>query len=148
MSITSLPPAQWQSQIMTSHAYNAFCARNQGLMGFNFDIFRQFMRYTPGYQSNYIQVNDPTCTNFNNNAIAATSVAQVQQLLHDENLYIATQHFVVSLAQPSTFNMVQPWIMGAVGNNTLGDATVGAGFGDGAPLAVWINQSMKASLGH
>jgi ABC-type transport system substrate-binding protein len=148
ISITSLQPAQWQSQIMTSHAYDAFCARNQGLMGFNFDIFRQFMRYTPGYQSNYIQVNDPTCTNFNNNAIAATSVAQVQQLLHDENLYIATQHFVVSLAQPSTFNMVQPWIMGAVGANTLGDAVTGAGFGDGSPIAVWINQSLKSSLGH
>jgi ABC-type transport system substrate-binding protein len=148
ISITLLQPAQWSSQIMTSHAYTAFAARNQGILGFNFDIFRQFMRFTPGYQSNYIQVNDPTCTAFNTNAIAATTVAQVQQLLHDENLYIATQHFAISLAQPSTFNLVQPWIMGAVGNNTLGDAVTGAGFGDGVPIAVWINQSLKTSLGH
>jgi hypothetical protein len=83
---------------------------------------------------------------FNNDAIAAQSVAQVQQLLHDCNLYVAQNHFAISLAQPSTFNMVQPWIMGAVGNNTLGDAVVGAGFGDGAPLAVWINTSLKVLI--
>ena len=148
ISITSLQPSQWSSQVMTAHAYNAFAARNQGILGFNFDIFRQFMRFTPGYQSNYIQVNDPTMTAFNNNAIAATSVAAVQQLLHDANLYVAEQHFAISLAQPSTFNLVQPWIMGAVGNNTLGDAVTGAGFGDGVPIAVWINQSTKTSLGH
>jgi ABC-type transport system substrate-binding protein len=148
ISITSLQPSQWSSQVMTAHAYTAFAARNQGILGFNFDIFRQFMRFTPGYQSNYIQVNDPTMTAFNNNAIAATSVAAVQQLLHDANLYVAEQHFAISLAQPSTFNLVQPWIMGAVGNNTLGDAVTGAGFGDGVPIAVWINQSTKTSLGH
>jgi hypothetical protein len=30
----------------------------------------------------------------------------------------------------------------------LGDAVTGAGFGDGSPIAVWINQSLKSSLGH
>jgi peptide/nickel transport system substrate-binding protein len=148
MSITSLQPAQWQSTIMTSHAYDALCARNQGLMGFNFDIFRMFMRYTTGYQSNYIQVNDPVMNKFYADAQAAPTVAGVQKLLHDCNLYVAQQHFVISLAQPSTFNMVQPWIMGAVGANTLGDAVTGAGFGDGVPIAVWVNQSLKTSLGH
>ena len=133
---------------MTGHLHTAFAARGQGILGFNFDIFRQFMRFTPGYQTNYIMVNDPVMVKFNTDAIAAQSVAAVQQLLHDANLYVAQNHFAISLAQPSTFNMVQPWIMGAVGNNTLGDAVVGAGFGDGAPLAVWINTSLKSSLGH
>ena len=107
------------------------------------------MRYgVPGYQSNYVLVNDTTMQNFYTQANAAQSVGEVQKLLHDANLYAAQQHFVISLAQPSTFNMVQPWIMGAVGANTLGDAVTGAGFGDGSPIAVWINQSLKSSLGH
>lgn len=106
------------------------------------------MRYTTGYQSNYIQVNDPVMNKFYADAQAAPTVAGVQKLLHDCNLYVAQQHFVISLAQPSTFNMVQPWIMGAVGANTLGDAVTGAGFGDGVPIAVWVNQSLKTSLGH
>jgi peptide/nickel transport system substrate-binding protein len=148
MSIQLMDAASWQSYVMTSHKEDALSARNQGILGFNFDIFRQFMRFTPGYQSNYILVNDPTMTNFNNQATAAMSVSAVQQLLHDANLYVAQNHFAISLAQPSTFNMVQPWIKGAVGNNTLGDAVTGAGFGDGVPIAVWIDQSLKASLGH
>ena len=148
MSIQLMDAASWQSYVMTSHKEDALSARNQGILGFNFDIFRQFMRFTPGYQSNYILVNDPTMTNFNNQATAAMSVSAVQQLLHDANLYVAQNHFAISLAQPSTFNMVQPWIKGAVGNNTLGDAVTGAGFGDGVPIAVRIDQSLKASLGH
>jgi hypothetical protein len=134
---------------MTGHLEDALSARNQGLMGFNFDIFRQFMRYgVAGYQSDYVLVNDTTMQSFYTQAQAAQSNAAVQKLLHDANLYAAQQHFVISLAQPSTFNMVQPWIMGVVGANTLGDAVVGTGFGDGAPIAVWINQSLKSSSGH
>jgi peptide/nickel transport system substrate-binding protein len=149
MSIQLMDAASWGSYVMTSHKEDALSARNQGLMGFNFDIFRQFMRYgVAGYQTDYVLVNDITCQNYYTQANAAQSVAAVQQLLHDLNLYVAQQHFVISLAQPSTFNMVQPWVMGAVGANTLGDAVTGAGFGDGSPIAVWINTSLKSSLGH
>ena len=149
MSISLKDPASWQAYVMTGHLEDALAARNQGLMGFNFDIFRQLMRYgVAGYQSDYVLVNDTTMQNYYTQANAAQSNAAVQQILHDANLYAAQQHFVISLAQPSTFNMVQPWIMGAVGANTLGDAVTGAGFGDGSPIAVWINTSLKSSLGH
>jgi peptide/nickel transport system substrate-binding protein len=149
MSISLKDPASWQAYVMTGHLEDALAARNQGLMGFNFDIFRQLMRYgVAGYQSDYVLVNDTTMQNYYTQANAAQSNAAVQQILHDANLYAAQQHFVISLAQPSTFNMVQPWIMGAVGANTLGDAVTGAGFGDGSPIAVWINTSLKSSSGH
>jgi hypothetical protein len=144
-----MDPASWQSYCMTSHKYDALCARNQGLMGFNFDIFRQFMRYgVPGYQSNYILVDDKVCQKAYNDALVAQSVDEVQKLLQNVNLYIATQHFVISLAQPSSFNMVQPWIKGNAGSNTLGSATTGSGFGDGCPMAIWVDQAMKTKLGH
>jgi len=84
MSITLMDPASWQAFVMTAHKENALAARNQGILGFSYDIFRQFMRFTPGYQSNYILVNDPVITQYNTNAIAAQSVSVVQQLLHDE----------------------------------------------------------------
>jgi peptide/nickel transport system substrate-binding protein len=149
MSIQLMDPASWQSYCMTSHKYDALCARNQGLMGFNFDIFRQFMRYgVPGYQSNYILVDDKVCQKAYNDALVAQSVDEVQKLLQNVNLYIATQHFVISLAQPSSFNMVQPWIKGNAGSNTLGSATTGSGFGDGCPMAIWVDQAMKTKLGH
>jgi len=53
---------QLGSYVMTSHKEDALLRTHQGLMGFNFDIFRQFMRYgLKGYQTNYILVDDATC---------------------------------------------------------------------------------------
>ena len=100
------------------------------------------MRFTPGYQTNYILVNDPVMTKFNSDALAAQSVAAVQQLLHDANLYVAQNHFAISLAQPSQFNMVQPWIKGNPGGQVLGNNRLGY------PCTVWIDSALKASLGH
>jgi peptide/nickel transport system substrate-binding protein len=149
MTIQTTDPASWQSQVLTSKKYDQLAARNQGLMGFNFDIFRQFMRYgVPGYQTNYINVNDPVPQKAYNDAVTAQSIDQVQKLLQDLNLYIATQHYTISLAQPSQFNMVQPWVKGNPGANTLGSAVFGGGFMDGVPLGVWIDSNLKASLGH
>jgi hypothetical protein len=87
-------------------------------------------------------------TNFNSEAIAAQSISAVQTLLQQANLYVAQQHFAISLAQPSIFDMVQPWVGGNPGTNSLGDAVTGAGFGDGVPLAVWIDQNLKSSDGY
>jgi len=142
MSTQLMSSASWQSYVMTSHKYDALCARNQGILGFNFDIFRQFMRFTPGYQANYILVNDPVMTKFNNDALAAQSIDAVKQLLHDANLYAATQHFAISLAQPSLFNMAQPWIKGNPGGQVLGNNRLGY------PAIVWLDQNLKKSFGH
>ena len=147
LSITLLTAPTWQATVMTSHNYTAFCARNQGILGFNFDIFRQFMRFTPGYQANYIQVNDPNMTSFNTQAIAAQSIGDVQKLLTQANLYAAQNHFAISLAQPSTFNMVQPWVQGNPGGNTLGNAitgTFGGTAGGRDPIGLWISKEIKA----
>ena len=83
-----------------------------------------------------------------NSALTAQSVDAVQKIFHDVNLYIATQHYAISLAEPSTFNLVQPWIKGDTGAGTLGDTVTGAGFGDGVPVGVWIDQALKTSLEH
>jgi len=149
MTIQTMDAASWGSYVMTSHKEDALCARNQGLMGFNFDIYRQLMRYgLKGYQTNYILVDDAYCQKEYAAALVAQSSDEIQKILHDVNLYIATQHFAISLAQPSSFNMVQPWIKGNPGANALGDALTGAGFADGCPIAVWIDQNLKTSMGH
>jgi peptide/nickel transport system substrate-binding protein len=141
MDITMMDPAAWQSTIMTAHKYDAFCARNQGLMGFNFDIFRQMMRYgVKGYQTNYILVDDPVPQKAYADAMLAQDVETVQKILHDLNLYIATQHYAISIAQPSAFNMVQPWIKGNPGANTMGNYT---GYS-----RCWIDANVRAQYIH
>ena len=88
-------------------------------------------------------VNDPVINNNYQQALVAQSVSDVQKLLAADNDYIASQVFTICLAQPSTFNMVQPWIKGAPGNNTLGDAVTGASFGGYVPLGDWIDKALK-----
>ena len=145
LSVTLLAPAAWQSQIVTTHYYTAFAARNQGLLGVNYDIFHQFSKITTGYTMDYIMCNDSTINNYYHEALSAQSVAATQQLLHDDNLYIAEQNYDISVAQPSTFNLVQPWIQGNPGALPLGDAVTGNGWpiAGGVPIAVWINPALK-----
>jgi ABC-type transport system substrate-binding protein len=143
LNVTELLPAAWQSQIITSRKYTAFAARNQGLLGVNYDIFHQFVKLTTGYTMDYINLNDSTVNSYYQQALAAQTVAATQQILHDDDLYIASNNFDISVAQPSNFNMVQPWIQGNPGANTLGDAVTGAGFGGGVPIAVWINPALE-----
>jgi len=144
LSVTLVAPAPWQSQIITARNYTAFAARNQGFMGVNYDIFHQLVKLTGGYGVNYLNVNDPTINNYYQQAIAAQSVTATAQILHDDNVYIASQNIDISVAQPSTFNMVQPWVQGNPGSATLGDAVLGAGFGGGVPYAVWINPALRS----
>jgi len=146
MTINTMPPTSWQSYVITNHKEDALSARNQGILGLTSDIFTQLAMFTPGSQSNYILVNDPTMTNYYNQAVAAQNVPAEQTILQQANLYVAQHHFAISLAQPSIFNMVQPWIKGNPGANTFGDTVTGAGFGDGVPVGVWIDSALKTSM--
>jgi len=142
-NVTLMDPPTWQAYVIAGRQQQGFAARNQGILGVTFDIFSQFAFYTPTFPYNYCNVNDPIMIKYQADAAAAQSVGQVQQLLHDANLYVAQQHFEISLAQPSIFNMVQPWIKGNPGANTLGNSTNG-NIGDGVPVGVWIDQSIKS----
>jgi len=67
---------------------------------------------------------------FNSDA-CRTEVGGVQQLLHDANLYVVQNHFAIFLAQPSTFNMVQPWVARLSVITLWVMLVTGGGFGDG-----------------
>jgi hypothetical protein len=64
-------------------------------------------------------------------------------------LYVAQQHYAVSLLQPMTFALYQPWFKGFSGQ-------FGAISGPGGtptflycyPARFWIDQNLKKSLGH
>jgi len=56
----------------------------------------------------YIVVRDPTYDTFYNKAVGASSVTEVKQILKDFCLYVAEQHYVVSLLVPKNFTLYQP----------------------------------------
>jgi peptide/nickel transport system substrate-binding protein len=145
MDVTVMDSSSWQAYVLTGRKQMGLCARNQGLMGFNFEILRQFMRYGtgPSYGTNYIQVNDPVPQKAYNDYQTVQSIDAARKLLNDLNLYVATQHYAISIAQPSSFNMVQPWIKGNPGRNTMGNCTFRS-----PGVIIWIDKDLKTSLGH
>jgi peptide/nickel transport system substrate-binding protein len=114
MSITVMPSAAFSSYVMVAHSNDALAMRaiNQGSLGLTYYPLRQFTKFQTGASSNAAMVNDPTFNAFYTQALAATSTAQVKTILTAANLYVAQQHFVISLLQPYQYALTQPWLKG------------------------------------
>jgi peptide/nickel transport system substrate-binding protein len=114
MSITVMPSAAFSSFVMVAHSNDALAMRaiNQGSLGLTYYPLRQFTKFQTGASSNAAMVNDPTFNAFYTQALAATSTAQVKTILTAANLYVAQQHFVISLLQPYQYALTQPWMKG------------------------------------
>ncbi|MGP8079737.1 MAG: ABC transporter substrate-binding protein [Dehalococcoidales bacterium] len=116
MSITVMPDATWNSICLgAGRSYPALCARFPGCTGTSSDPFTELSKFTTGNMTDIPNVSDPKIDAWKAQALAATTVAQVQQILHDENLYIAQQHFEICVAQPEFFFLLQPWVHGVTG---------------------------------
>jgi peptide/nickel transport system substrate-binding protein len=143
MSIQLMDVATWQSYVLNGRKYDALAARSQGLIGINSSPFSELSRFTTGYQLNYILFSDPKVDAWYAQAQSTTDVATVQQIMHDENLYLAQQHIVISISQPSTYNLIQPWDEGCVaGNYPLGQGPI-SGFWGSWGAGNWIDESIK-----
>ena len=81
--------------------------------------------------------------------MSAEGPDEVLRILRDANAYVAKQHFSVSLLQPMTYSLCQPWIKGF-------NAQFGSTWGvAGGPLMLsfylgrfWIDQNLKKSMSH
>jgi hypothetical protein len=66
----------------------------------------------------------------------------------DTNEYVARQHFVISLLQPNTFGLYQPWLKGYSGQNQSISGTNGPKLLAFYAARFWIDQGLKKSMGH
>jgi peptide/nickel transport system substrate-binding protein len=144
MNITQMLPGAWTNFVRTTHSQDALAYRSSGFLGLSYQPFRQFIKFKAGNASNYVMTNDPAYDAFYTQALAATSVDQVKEALKGQNLYVAQQHYVISLLNPSSFNLSQPWLKGYLGQSF---AMTG---GSSGPMMIgyyasryWIDSSMK-----
>ena len=144
MSIQTMDPATWTNYVRSQHLYDALAFRSSGSLGMSYQPFRQFIRFQTGYVANYEIVSDPTFDAFYPAALAATSIDQVKTILKNTNIYVSQQQWVISLLNPSSFNVYQPWLKGYAGQSF---AMTG---GSSGPMMLgyygsrfWIDQNMK-----
>ena len=144
MSIQLMDPTTWTNYVRTQHLQDALAFRSSGSLGMSYQPFRQFIRYQTGYVANYEMVADPTFDAFYPAALAATTIDQVKAILQQANEYLSQQQWVISLLNPSSFNVYQPWLKGYAGQSF---AMTG---GSSGPMMFgyygsrfWIDQSLK-----
>ena len=149
MSIQTMDYATWLNYVQTQHQEDAVSYRSTGLLGILYQPVRQFLPFLTGNPTNWMNISDPAYDTDYQNLMAATTNDGLKQVVQDANKEVATQHFVISLLQPSAFGLYQPWLVGydgqyeAIGGVALGPQLLGF-YG----ARFWINQTLKQSMGH
>jgi peptide/nickel transport system substrate-binding protein len=112
MSIQIMAHAQFSAYVRTGHHEDALAYLPNGSLGLGYYPIRQLMKFVTGGLSNDMMVADPKIDGWYSAALAATTVPQVKQIVHDENQYVVQQHFLISLVQPNVYFLSQPWVVG------------------------------------
>jgi ABC-type transport system substrate-binding protein len=137
MSITVREDATWNSICLgANRSYPALCARALGCTGLTSDPFTELSKFTTGNMTNTPNISDPKIDGWRAQALAAQSVDEVKKILRDENEYIARLHLEISVADPSSFVMLQPWVKGVTGPSGAGWCWPGYN-----PNGNWIDHS-------
>ena len=139
MSIKTFDNATWQAYVSTNHKQDALASNSAGgMLGRAVEPIVQLNKWLPSDAGNWTMINDPVWDTFATKAAAATSVADVQQIVKDANQYVAEQHFVISLLNPMTFCLVQPWLHGYNGQVNALSGNVGPSYLFFYPARFWI----------
>jgi len=139
MSIKTMDNASWQGFVSSSHSQDALAANSAGgMVGRAVEPIVQLNKWLPTDAGNWTQIFDPVWNTFATQAAAATTVTQVQQIVQNANLYVAQNHFVISLLNPMGFNLVQPWLKGYSGQVNALSGNVGASYLFFYPARFWI----------
>jgi peptide/nickel transport system substrate-binding protein len=145
LDIRTLDSATWQAFVGLGHKNDQMAALSTGgILCKNSEPILQLNKFIiANYPNNWPMVFDSYFDKAYAQALAATSVDQVKQILKDENEYMARQHEVISLLQPMSFSLSQPWFKGYVGQ-------YGATYGSWGPSYLgfytarfWIDQNIK-----
>jgi len=141
MSITLMAHSQFSAFVVTGHHETGLCYRTSGSLGLGYYPIRQLMKFQTGGSSNDMMVSDPKIDGWYASAMNATSVDQIKQIVHDENVYVINQNFLLSLVQPYAFFLCQPWLKGFNGQYGSTCGTVGPLLGFQYESRYWIDPS-------
>jgi len=148
MTITTMDNASWQSFVSTQHKEDAFATSTGTGWARSNEPLTQMAVFTTGGPVNFQMISDPVYDAFYPAAEAATSLDGVKQVFANMNKYVAQQHFVISLLQPMTYSLVQPWLKGYNGQDDALSGPFGISLLGFYAARFWIDQGMKTSMSH
>jgi len=117
VNVTLMDNASWGTYCISNKKSTAMSFCDGRPFGNAYSPVRQLQLFRTGYGGDYSLVSDPTFDAFYPAAIAATDVPTIKNIVAQANLYVAQQHFGVSLVSPNFYSFVQPWLKGYNGQN-------------------------------
>ena len=144
MDIIQKETNDWTAYVRTARKQDALANRmGAGGLGITYEPLMQFSRFVKTSSSDYVMVDDPAYNVFQVQSLTASSLDQVKKLLRDQNEYVARQHWLISLLQPMSYCLVQPWLKGYTGQ-TRGISGANNPFFMGFYAArLWIDKGTK-----
>jgi peptide/nickel transport system substrate-binding protein len=141
LNINLMASAAWTSYVSNNHSQDAMSYNTLGFLGLTYQPFLQCEDFLKGNSTDYIMVNDPAFNAFYPEAVAETSVDDIKQVVQAANEEVAQQHFVISLLQPVTFSLYQPWLKGYNGQSQSIWGTNGPKYLGFFAARFWIDKS-------
>ena len=144
MEIRPMDSASWNDFVLLGHNHDQLSQRSLPAQGYTYEPIRQLHGLQTGHFSHQM-ISDPVCDTLYPKALAATSLDEVVRIYREANEYLARQHFSISLLQPNSFALCQPWLKGYDGQfgSIMGPVVLSFYLG-----RFWIDQKLKRSMGH
>lgn len=117
MNITTMDPASWTAFVFNGHKQTGLAFREAGTLSLAFQPFVQLLMYQTGFPANYEMASNSTLDGLYAAASNATTVDQVKAVVTQACQIVTQQQFVISLLNPSSFNVYQPWLKGYAGQS-------------------------------
>ena len=117
VNVTLMDNASWGTYCISNKKSVAMSFCDGRPFGNAYSPIRQLQLFRTGYGGDYSLVSDPTFDAYYPAAVAATDITQIKSIVSQANLYVAQQHFGVSIVSPNFYSFVQPWLKGYNGEN-------------------------------
>jgi len=145
MSIRLMDNTSWNSYVR-GRSQDALAYNSGASLGLSFIPSRQFQRFQTGYPINWCAISDPVYDGFVAASQTATTVDGVKKALHDANVYVANNLWIISLPGPDSFSCYSPWFKGFSNQPyALGGMCLLGGF---YTARYWIDSNLKKSMGY
>jgi peptide/nickel transport system substrate-binding protein len=141
MTINPMDPSAWSSYVSLNHKQDQMSYATLGMLGLGYSPFLQLQDFAKGNSTNWVLVNDPIFNAFYPDALAASNVDDIKQIVLAANEEVAQQHFVISLLQPVSFSLYQPWLKGYNGQSQSVWGTNGPKYLGFFAARFWLDKS-------
>jgi ABC-type transport system substrate-binding protein len=144
MTINTMETNTWIAYVRTGRKNDQIATRSgAGSLGITYQPTMAITRFITGGSANYEIISDPVYDAFIPKILAATNLDDVKELVKEQCEYVAQQHYVVSLLQPMSYCLYQPWLKGYSGQTRGISGSANPFFMGFYAARFWIDQSLK-----